>query len=122
MKNENKQINDINIGMIGFGYIASEVFSLITNQKDYIAKKINRNLNVKRIAEKDPDKIKGANTAGLEKVEISADAEDVLNDGSIDIVVELIGGVDPAFDYVSRALSSGMSGTGFSSPRILLLA
>ncbi len=107
MKNENKQINDINIGMIGFGYIASEVFSLITNQKDYIAKKINRNLNVKRIAEKDPDKIKGANTAGLENVEVSTDAEDVLNDGSIDIVVELIGGVDPAFDYVSRALSSG---------------
>ncbi len=107
MKNENKQINDINIGMIGFGYIASEVFSLIENQKDYIAKKINKNLNVKRIAEKDPGKTKDANTAGLEKVEISDDAEDVLNDGSIDIVVELIGGVDPAYDYVHKALSSG---------------
>ena len=38
MKNDKKQINEINIGMIGFGYIASEVFSLINNQRDYITK------------------------------------------------------------------------------------
>lgn len=107
MKNKNKEVSDINIGMIGFGYIAQGVFSLINEQKDYIAKKINKNLIVKRIAEKDTSKTEAANFPGLEKVEISADAEDVLNDESIDIVVELIGGIDPAFDFIHKALSSG---------------
>jgi len=36
MKNENKSIDNINIGMIGFGYIARGVFSLIQGQKEYL--------------------------------------------------------------------------------------
>src|SRR3989337_1433268 len=78
---KNKNIEDINIGMIGFGYIASGVYSLIREQKGYLAKKIKKNLNIVRIAEKDLKKI--------------------------DIVVELIGGIDPAYDYVYKALRSG---------------
>lgn len=53
MKMKNKDTQDINIGIIGFGYIASGVYSLIQQQKGYLAKKIGKNLNIKRIAEKD---------------------------------------------------------------------
>jgi homoserine dehydrogenase len=107
MKAENKNIQDINIGMIGFGYIASGVYSLICQQKDYIARKIKRNLIVKRIAEKDLKKIKDSYLGELKGIEISDDADDVIKDDDIDIVVELIGGIDPAYDYIYRALNSG---------------
>ena len=107
MKNENKNIEDINIGILGFGYIASGVFSLIQTQKSYLAKKIKKNLNIKRIAEKDLKKIKASSMKGLKDIKVSSNAYDILQDGSIDIVVELIGGINPAYDYVYKALSSG---------------
>jgi len=107
MKIENKNIEDINIGIIGFGYIASGVFSLIQRQKDYLAKKIKKNLNITRIAEKDLKKIESSSMKGLKDIKVSSNAYDVLEDGSIDIVVELIGGINPAYDYVYKALSSG---------------
>jgi len=107
MKIENKNIEDINIGIIGFGYIASGVFSLIQRQKDYLAKKIKKNLNITRIAEKDLKKIEASSMKGLKDIKVSSNADDVLEDESIDIIVELIGGINPAYDYVYKALSSG---------------
>ena len=107
MKDENKNIEDINIGILGFGYIASGVFSLIQQQKDYLAKKIKKNLNIKRIAEKDLKKIETSSVKGLREIKVSSNADDVIHDVSIDIVVELIGGIDPACDYVYKALNSG---------------
>ncbi|TET15558.1 MAG: homoserine dehydrogenase [Actinobacteria bacterium] len=107
MKNENKNIEDINIGILGFGYIASGVFSLIQSQKSYLARKIKKNLNIKRIAEKDLKKIKATCIKEFRDIKVSSDVNDVLQDGSIDIVVELIGGINPAYDYVYKALSSG---------------
>lgn len=107
MKNENKNIEDINIGILGFGYIASGVFSLIQSQKSYLARKIKKNLNIKRIAEKDLKKIKATCIKEFRDIKVSSDVNDVLQDGSIDIVVELIGGINPAYDYVHKALSSG---------------
>lgn len=107
MKAENKNISDINIGIIGFGYIASGVFSLIQKQKGYLARKIKKNLNIKRIAEKDLKKIDASPLKGIEDIKVSDNADDILKDEDIDIVVELIGGIDPAYDYIYRALSSG---------------
>ena len=104
MKAENKNISDINIGIIGFGYIASGVFSLIQKQKGYLARKIKKNLNIKRIAEKDLKKIDASPLKGIEDIKVSDNADDILKDEDIDIVVELIGGIDPAYDYIYRAL------------------
>ncbi|HEY4695559.1 MAG TPA: homoserine dehydrogenase [Candidatus Hydromicrobium sp.] len=107
MKNENKNIDNINIGIIGFGYIASGVYSLIQRQKSYLARKIKKNINIVRIAEKDLKKIESSSLAGLKDIKVSSDANDILEDESIDIVVELIGGINPAYDYVYKALNSG---------------
>jgi len=107
MKIENKNIEDINVGIIGFGYIASCVFSLIQRPKGYLAKIIKKNLNITRIAEKDLKKIEASSMKGLKDIKVSSNADDVLEDGSIDIIVELIGGINPAYDYVYKALSSG---------------
>ena len=104
---KHKDLEKINIGMMGFGYIAHGVFELISNQKQYIAHKIGKELQIKRIAEKDPGKLRSVPDAALKDIIVSSNAGDVYEDPEIDIAIELIGGVEPAFDFVSRALRSG---------------
>lgn len=104
---DNMNMDNINIGIIGFGYIASGVFSLIREQKDYISRKIKKNINITRIAEKDIKKIENPFLKEFKEIKVTGDVSDVINDKNIDIVVELIGGIDPAYDYVYRALDSG---------------
>ena len=103
---KNTELEKINIGIIGFGYIASQVFSLIHNQKDYISKKIGKNLNITAVAEKDL-KTKKEIIKKYKNIYWTTDANEVIEDESIDIVVELIGGISPAFDYVVAALNKG---------------
>jgi homoserine dehydrogenase len=107
MNNKNKSMDNINIGMIGLGYIASGVFSLIQEQKDYLAQKIKKNINITRIAERNLDKIDRSFVKKFRDIKITDNADDVIGDENIDIVVELIGGIEPAYDYVHRALDAG---------------
>jgi len=102
-----KSIKKVNIGMIGFGYIANGVFELISKQKDYISEKTGRRLDIIRIAEKDREKLKSIPEEMMKNIKSSSDAADVYEDPEVDIVVELIGGVEPAYEFVSKALNSG---------------
>ncbi len=94
MYKENLSSGDfkINIGLLGFGYIGSEVFRLMTHQHDYILKKIGKDLCVKIIAEKDLSRIKDIKKERSDII-FTQDARDVIN-SDVDIVVELIGGVE----------------------------
>ena len=104
---KDKNIKKVNIGMIGFGYIAHGVFELISSQKEYIAKKISRELKIIRIAEKDSRRLGSIQGEIPGDIKISRDAADVYGDPEVDIVVELIGGVDPAYDIVIQSLKAG---------------
>jgi homoserine dehydrogenase len=109
MKDNSKKIKDssaVNIGLIGLGYIGSEVFSLIQKQKDYISKKIGKNLNIIAVAETDLSSKKDI-IARYKDIKFTSNAYEVLENDSIDIIVELIGGVDPAYDYIATALKKG---------------
>ncbi len=102
----NRNIKKINIGMMGFGYIARGVFQLIREQKEYIARKTGKELEIIRIAEKDPAKLRSLPESDLEGITLSSHAEDVYKDPEVDIAVELIGGIEPAFGFVKAALEA----------------
>lgn len=104
---KDKNMEKVNIGMVGFGYIAHGVFELISKQKEYIAKKIGKEINIIRIAEKDSTKLESLTGEAAGGIKISSDAADIYNDPEVDIVVELIGGVDPAYDIVMESLKAG---------------
>jgi homoserine dehydrogenase len=106
VSNSNKDDLKINIGLIGLGYIGSEVFRLIQNQHGYIQKKIGRDLNVKIIAEKDAARIREFKKVYSEAV-FTDDAEKVINDPDVDIIIELVGGINPALGYITGALRNG---------------
>jgi len=96
----------VNIGLIGLGYIGSEVFKLIHEQHDYIMKKIGKDLKITVVAEKDLGSRKEL-VKKYKGIRFTDDPYEAINDENIDIIVELIGGIDPAFEFITGALKKG---------------
>ncbi|MBQ8502680.1 MAG: homoserine dehydrogenase [Clostridia bacterium] len=91
----------MNVAIMGFGVVGSGVAELITKNSDSIMKNSNVSLKVTRIL--DIRDFPGNPFEGL----MTKSFEDILNDDTIDIVVETMGGVKPAFDFVSSCLKKG---------------
>lgn len=94
----------INIGLIGFGTIGSGVVETFNLNLSLIEDKVNRKVNLKRIVDLDIETDRGV----LVNPEIlSTDINDILDDPEIDIVIELIGGYQPALSFILKAMSRG---------------
>ena len=88
--------NTIKIGLIGLGTVGSGVFKTLQSFKNVEITKIAvKNINKKRDIE------------GLDSSILTADAYEVVNNPEIDIVAELVGGVEPAFDLITTAIKNG---------------
>ncbi|MDH7600795.1 MAG: homoserine dehydrogenase [Armatimonadota bacterium] len=94
----------INIGIIGFGTVGVGAVKLLLENADSIARKVGSRLVIKRVADLD---IASPRPVAVDPSLLTTNAYDVLDDPEIDIVVEVIGGVKPADDYIKRALESG---------------
>jgi Homoserine dehydrogenase len=94
----------INIGLLGCGTVGGGVVKLLAKNRDTIAKKTGAEIIIKRILEKD---IQKCLNIGLAAEMVTTNLEDILGDDSIDIVVELIGGIEPAFSFITAAMKRG---------------
>lgn len=94
----------IDLGILGLGTVGSGVVKLIREHAELLQKKIGAPLSIKRIAEIDPAKSQGLN---LDPSLITSDANQVVQDPKIQIVVELIGGTNAARDLCLKALHNG---------------
>ena len=92
----------IRIGICGLGTVGGGTLALLQNNADEIARRLGAPLEVVRIASRslDPEDVP-ANIIG------GTDPFAVVNDENVDIVVETMGGFDPAFEVVKQALSNG---------------
>lgn len=93
----------INIGILGLGTVGEGVARLIKQNNKSISKKVGDTLNIKKILVKNKNKKRDA--MFLDK--ITFDVSEIFEDEEITIVVELIGGEEPAYTYIKKALSSG---------------
>ena len=91
----------MNIAILGFGVVGSGVAEVIKNNSDSILKNSNVSLKVARILD-----IRDFSGNEYENI-ITKNFDDILNDDSIGIVVETMGGVKPAFDFVLACLNKG---------------
>lgn len=91
----------MNIAILGFGVVGSGVAEVIKNNSDSILKNSNVSLKVTRILD-----IRDFSGNEYENI-ITKNFDDILNDDSIGIVVETMGGVKPAFDFVLACLNKG---------------
>ncbi|KAF0144271.1 MAG: homoserine dehydrogenase [Nitrospirae bacterium] len=91
----------INIGIIGFGTVGTGTAKILIGNRDIISRRAGFDINLKRIADVDIKRDRGIK---LDKGVLTTDAEKILNDPEIDIVVELIGGKRPAKDFILKAI------------------
>ncbi len=94
-------MRSINIGIIGVGNVGSSTILLLEKNKDIISARAGVDIVIKKGIVRDVNKV-NKNI----KIPISDNIKDVLDDDSIDIVVELMGGIDIAFDVAKKALSN----------------
>ncbi len=91
----------IRIGLLGFGTVGSGVVKLLTGNREVLARRAGVKLELARVAVKDAAKPREVELpAGM----VTEDAIAVIRDPSIDMIVELMGGIMPAKLYVLEAI------------------
>ena len=91
------------IAIMGFGTIGSGVYDVVNTNRDVIKRSLGHELNVKYVLD-----LREFPGQPVEKVLVH-DVEVILSDPEVRIVVETMGGVEPAFTFVKRALEAGKS-------------
>lgn len=97
-------MKDINIGLIGFGTIGTGVVKLLQQNEELITKKLGARLILKKIADIDITTSRGIK---ISKNLLTTDAREIINDKDIPIVIELMGGYEPARTFVLEAIAKG---------------
>jgi homoserine dehydrogenase len=96
----------VNIGLIGFGNVGSGVVRILREKKTFLAEKTGIEIALKKVCDQD---ISSKRSIRLDKGLLTKDAREVIHDPQIDIIVELIGGIHPAKEYILEALKKGKS-------------
>jgi homoserine dehydrogenase len=97
-------MDHVTIGLIGLGTVGTGVARLLTEHSARIARRAGKPVRWKWAAVRDLHKPRGVS---LDGVRLTTDATQVIADPEVDIVVETIGGVEPALDFVLSALAAG---------------
>ncbi len=93
--------NVVYIGVLGFGTVGSGVVKIFQGCKEKIRRETGCDVIVKKILVRNPEKERAC---AVETAEITTSYEDILYDSAIDIIVEVIGGVDIPRDFILQAL------------------
>ena len=94
----------INIALLGIGTIGTGVAKVLTNKTKKLARQAGSPIDLKMVVEKDTSR---HGVLGLDKKLFTTDYEKAVKNKDIDIVIELIGGEYPAYDFIKEALING---------------
>ena len=97
-------MDKISVGLIGFGTVGSGLVKVLNENRETIANRLGAEVVLKRIVDKDTTTDRGVDIGGAI---FTDNADDILNDDDIAIVVELIGGTGVAKELTLKALDDG---------------
>ena len=95
----------VNVGLLGLGTVGAGVARVFISHREELEEKIGAPLALRAIADLDITNPRKGLT--LDTLPLTTDPAAVLDEPSIDIVVELIGGLEPARSFILRALANG---------------
>ena len=95
----------VNVAVLGYGTVGSGVVEVIRTNQEVINKRVGEELNIKYVL--DLREIPGDPVSEI----LTHDFEDIINDEEVNIVVEVMGGIEPAYTFVKRSLLAGKSVT-----------
>jgi homoserine dehydrogenase len=97
---------EIGVGLMGLGVIAGQVARVLTDKADELAEKVGCPLVLRKIKVL-PQDLARPQAKQMPSRLFTTDDEEFFREPGIDIVVEAIGGVTPALDYLKKALAGG---------------
>ena len=96
-------MKSINLGLIGLGTIGTGVLKVLRENSALIEKRLGVSLVIKGIADLDIETDRGI---AIDKSILTTDAGKIINDDEINIVIELMGGYEPALSYILQSISN----------------
>ena len=97
-------MEDVAVGLLGIGTVGSGVVRLLHEQGDRIARRAGKRLILKSAAVRDLSK---SRNAPLQDTRVTTDPRRIIDDPEISVVIETMGGNDPALGLILDALASG---------------
>jgi len=97
-------MKEINVGLLGCGTVGTGVARLLVESREVIGARLGANLNLKRVADIDIETDRGVR---FDKGVLTTDANEIVNDPEIDIIIEMIGGEGIANELILKAIDNG---------------
>lgn len=93
----------VNIAVLGYGTVGSGVVEVINTNHSSIAKRAGKDIHIKYVLD-----LRDFEGDPVQKILVH-DYETILTDESVDVVVEVMGGINPAYEFSKKALQAGKS-------------
>ena len=94
----------IYVGLIGFGHVGKGTYQVMMQQQQLLSDRIGQPVQVKSVLVRDLKKYASFDFQGTT---VTTDIDTLLNDSDLSIIVEVMGGEYPAYDYICAALKKG---------------
>ncbi|HEY8424149.1 MAG TPA: homoserine dehydrogenase [Clostridia bacterium] len=94
----------VGIAILGLGTVGKGTYQIITQNRENILRKENLDLQIIKVLEKS---VEIAEQKGVPKEQIAQSIDDIVSNPDIDVVVEVIGGIEPAKTFITKCLSAG---------------
>ncbi|QAA35102.1 homoserine dehydrogenase [Clostridium manihotivorum] len=93
----------VRIALLGLGNVGKGVWKILNTNKEAIMKRAGYDIEIAKILVRDKNKYRDIE---VPQEVVTTNAEDIFNDDSIKIIVEVMGGLEPAKDYILRAIKN----------------
>jgi len=97
-------MTEIRVGLLGLGTIGTGVARILLEQQELMSRRLGKTVRLVAAADRNLEADRGLDLSG---VRLTADANTIVTADDIDLVVELIGGYEPARSFVATALEHG---------------
>ena len=98
-----EQLQTIKVALLGFGTVGGGVFELLEKRKEEMPDKIGVEVEIKKILVRDKSKKR----LGIEQEVFTDSWNEIIEDEEIQVVIEVMGGIEPARSYILEALCAG---------------
>ncbi|MDH5514228.1 MAG: homoserine dehydrogenase [Gammaproteobacteria bacterium] len=94
----------VNVGLLGLGTVGGGTFNVLSRNAEEITRRAGRGIRITHAAAREYD---AGSLPGIDDISVTDDAFSVVDNPDIDIVIELIGGYEPARELVLKAIANG---------------
>jgi len=94
----------LNIGLLGLGTVGMGIVQILEERKQYLENLVKQEINISKVLVKDIDKRRDIK---INKEKLTTDIYEIIEDDNIDLIIEVMGGLDKPYHCIKEALNKG---------------